>query len=213
MYREQILAKYLAHKAVLDCGGVDHWAAELKLARGQWFHAFVCEHAERCLGVDILEERVRQINESHNYRFVVANVEHLSFVEEYDVVTAGELVEHIYNMGLFLDSAWRALRPEGRLIITTPNSLSVSGMLLAALRRRELTHPEHTCYYSPQTLRYIVEKHGFDIEELEVVPRESRFRVVEGARKILARVNPLVADQIVLVGRKMSKQNKFEGKW
>ena len=162
MYREQLLLKLVEGKAVLDCGGADHGAFEEKLDRGHWFHAFVAAHARACVGIDILEAAVRRINEFGRYRFVVGNVEDMPFVEMYDVVTAGELVEHIYNMGLFLDSAWRALRPGGHLVITTPNALSATGIVYAAALRRELNHPEHTCLYTPQTLAYVVERHGFD---------------------------------------------------
>lgn len=38
-----------------------------------------------------------------------------------DIVVAGEIIEHLYDTGDFLEEIKRVLKPEGKLIITTPN--------------------------------------------------------------------------------------------
>src|SRR5688572_6855019 len=120
MYREDVIIPLITGKDVLDCGGIDHWAMSMKQGRGDWLHALIAQRAKSVIGVDILDEAVETVNSHGKYRFVVGNVEELDFDHEFDVVVAGEIVEHIYNMGNFLDSAWRALRRDGLLIITTP---------------------------------------------------------------------------------------------
>jgi 2-polyprenyl-3-methyl-5-hydroxy-6-metoxy-1,4-benzoquinol methylase len=47
----------------------------------------------------------------------------LPFKEEFDVVVAAEVVEHIVDTEAFLDNCADALRPGGVLILTTPNLL------------------------------------------------------------------------------------------
>ncbi|MDZ4660841.1 MAG: class I SAM-dependent methyltransferase [Pseudomonadota bacterium] len=213
MYRESVVKRIVSGMRVLDCGGVDHWAFEQKSASGEWLHDIICTHATSCLGVDILDDNVRRINDIGKYRFEAKNVESMDFSAEFDVVVAGEIIEHIYNAGLFLDSCWRALKPDGKLLITTPNAYSLSAMLSAIFFRKEMCHPEHTCYYSRQTLRYIVSRHGFEIEELHVLPRRSNFKLIEWMRGLLSSASPLVADTLVLVAKKLPQQNKYTGKW
>jgi len=213
MYREEVICRYVKDKDVLDCGGVDHDALGLKGPRGDWLHAIVARHAKSCIGVDILRERVEEISSRGDYTFLVADAEALPFEGQFDVVVAGELVEHVYNVGLFLDSAWRALREDGVLIATTPNAYALSSTLYASVLGRERCHPEHTCYYSPQTLSYVVTHHGFTVEELLLLPRPARWRVVKWFRWVACKFRPIMHETLVLVARKDRLQEKYGDKW
>lgn len=212
-YREDVILPLVAGRRVLDCGGVDHDAAESKQASDDWLHARIAATAASVIGVDILEERVARINAEGRYTFVAANVEDLPYEGEFDVLVAGDIVEHLYNMGRFLDSAWKALVPGGHLVITTPNATALSGVMYAAMRDRELCHPEHTCYYSQQTLRYIVERHGFETEALHLVSRPAASPLVERLRNLAIRLRPLLAEKVVLVARRLEDQAKYADKW
>ena len=213
MLRNEIIIPLVRGKKVLDCGGVDHWAFQFKQDRGDWLHAEVAAIASSCLGIDILEEHVDKINDMGKYRFEAHNVESLPYTEEYDVVIAGELAEHLYNLGLFLDSAWRSLVPDGLLIITTPNAYALSPWLRAALTGKEQCHPEHTCYLSPQTLSYVVSKHGFAVRAVHLAERPAHNRIIAGLRSLIGRVRPILSEQLVLVAEKVGSQNKYHGKW
>lgn len=213
MYREDLVLPYVAGKEVLDCGGVDHSFIEDKRQRGAWLHAMIAKRAQRCIGVDILADRVDRLNQQGEYEFQVGNVEELTFENEFDVVVAGELIEHVYNAGLFLDSAWRALRDEGILIITTPNYQALSSVLYSTIAGKEVCHDEHTCYYSKQTLSYLVERHGFVVDSCHLVNRPARSHLTGWFRSVVKRMRPGLGEQLVMVGRKESTQNKYDDKW
>jgi len=210
--REDIILRYITGKDVLDLGGVDHYALREKIASDIWLHALIANNAHSCLGVDILEDRVKEAVE-HGFNFEVGNAEHLAYDQAYDVVVAGELVEHVYNAGLFLDSSWRALRPSGHLIITTPNNFALSRMLYAMLRGIEACHPEHTCYYSPQTLAYVVARHGFLVVETHVLARKARHWTTEKLYDTIARWRPILGEVLVLVLEKQADQHLYDNKW
>jgi 2-polyprenyl-3-methyl-5-hydroxy-6-metoxy-1,4-benzoquinol methylase len=140
------------------------------------------------------------------YDLVVANVEALPFRERFDVIVAGELVEHLYNMGKFLDSAWHSLRNDGVLLISTPNSFSLSKALYSLIAGKEVCHLEHTCYYSPQTLRYVVTQHGFCIKEQIGMARQGRFRALSALYRWVARVRPIMSEIIFVVAQKRIAQ-------
>ncbi|MCA9240044.1 MAG: class I SAM-dependent methyltransferase [Planctomycetales bacterium] len=213
MFREEIILPIVRGKNVLDCGGIDHSFIEKKRVDGAWLHDKICREAATCLGVDILKDRVDQVNATGNYHFVEANVEELNFESQFDVVVAGELIEHVYNSGKFLDSVWRSLKPDGRLVITTPNSYALSFWFHAMLSGKENCHEEHTCYYSKQTLTYIVERHGFDIEQFYILRRPARSGLRNLMRSIAHAVRPALGEQLVLVARKKPSQSKYDDKW
>lgn len=48
----------------------------------------------------------------------------------FDIVVAGEIIEHVFDTDLFLQKIYALLKPKGKLILTTPN--------LASLPRRAL---------------------------------------------------------------------------
>jgi len=213
MFREELIIPLVANKRVLDCGGVDHSFTEKRQATGTWLHDTICQHAGTCLGVDILADRVEEINRTGRYKFTVANVEDLRFDEEFDVVVAGELIEHLYNPGRFLDSAWRALKSDGTLVITTPNCFSWSSHLYAVVTGKEVCHEEHTHWHSKHTLTYLVKTHGFDVQAFYFVDRESRYRILDYFRSLVTAIRPNLSLRLMLVARKLPKQNKYDDKW
>lgn len=213
MYREELLLPLVAGKDVLDCGGVDHSYGDQKRNEGTWLHAKIAAVASSCVGVDILASNVGKINKAGEFRFIEANAEELEFDSQFDVVVGGEFIEHVYNAGRFLDSAWRALRPGGLLVLTTPNAYAVSNWVVAAIRGRELCHPEHTCYYSQQTLTYLVRHHGFNIEQCLQIDRPAASWSTDVFRKMVRRVRPILGEVLFLVARKQSAQEKFKDKW
>ena len=212
-YREDVILPLVADKKVLDCGGVDHNFGADKRQEGDWLHDLLVEAASECLGVDILEDRVKEINANSKYSFIACNVEELRFRQEYDVVVAGEIIEHIYNAGLFLDGVWRSLKNDGILVITTPNAYGASYAFQSWFRGREVYHKEHTCYYSRQTLSYIVERHGFQVESIQILQRPAKTPIRKFVRKIQHIIRPNNSEQLVLVAKKMPDQKKYIDKW
>jgi len=75
----------------------------------------------------------------------------------FDVIVAGEIIEHVRNVGLFLDAAASLLRPGGRLIVTTPNALRFYNPVPAVMGF-ELVHPDHLAWFSPHTLAQAIER-------------------------------------------------------
>lgn len=211
--REEIILPIVEGRRVLDCGGVDHWAFAEKQANNTWLHALMAERAAEVLGIDILDENIRKINEGGRYKFMQCNVEAMPFHEEFDVVVGGEIIEHLYNPGNFLMSARKALRPGGKLILTTPNALRLSGVLTAWLRGRELTHPEHTCEYTPSTLTYLVSHHGFRKIQVHKLNRPANSALLEKSRAWLIKLNPLFCETLLVIAEKDAQVNPYGDKW
>ena len=80
----------------------------------------------------------------------------------YDLVVAGEILEHLANPGGCL----KAIRPLGcPLLITAPNAFSSIGTYWIQ-RGYEQVNTDHVSYYSYWTLKTLVERYGFTVQEL-----------------------------------------------
>lgn len=101
-------------------------------------------------------------------RFVLADV--TAEVPEtergrYQLVVAGEVLEHVPDADAFLRGCRQLLRPGGRLCVTVPNACSPK-IGLRSLAGREVTHPDHRTYYGPRTLARTLRGAGFEPESM-----------------------------------------------
>ena len=80
-------------------------------------------------------------------------------LREYDLIVAGEILEHLGNPGNLL-KALRKLFPETMLVITVPNAFSAAG--LEWLKRGyENVNTQHCAWYSWHTLFELVTRCGY----------------------------------------------------
>lgn len=94
----------------------------------------------------------------------------------FDVIVAGELIEHIYHTEIFLEECYRILNKGGKLIISTPN-LAYFGHRLKAVfgvappimhyeSGEEIQNPGHVRYFTIKTLTELLQKFGFEVEKV-----------------------------------------------
>jgi len=83
----------------------------------------------------------------------------------FDVIVAGELLEHLYDPALVVKEAQRILAPHGAFIGSVPNSFHWRARL-AYLRGRSIEDPTHAQRFSRSTLLKLLQ--GF--AEIEVLP-------------------------------------------
>jgi SAM-dependent methyltransferase len=101
-------------------------------------------------------------------RFVLADV--TAGVPEaergrYQLVVAGEVLEHVADADAFLCGCRRLLCSGGRLCVTVPNACSPK-IGLRSLAGREVIHPDHRTYYGPRTLARTLRGAGFEPESM-----------------------------------------------
>ena len=101
-----------------------------------------------------------------------------------DVVWAGEVVEHVADVAPWLSEVRRVLRPRGTLLLTAPHHGPLTLLRLALSRRRFAEHfdprSDHLRFYSPRTLRALLDDLGFDVERLRVRHATILVRAVRG---------------------------------
>ncbi len=81
--------------------------------------------------------------------------------EEFDVITMTDIIEHLPDNHKFMKEINRILKPNGVILIITPNSDSFTRKLL---RKNWYQYKnEHIIYYSRRGLRHLLEKNGFRV--------------------------------------------------
>ncbi len=78
----------------------------------------------------------------------------------FDAVTMWDVLEHVPDPRGFLESARRALRLKGLLVLNVPARDTLIARVLG--RRWPLLLPEHLFYFSRKSLRILLESAGFD---------------------------------------------------
>jgi len=107
----------------------------------------------------------------------------------FDVVVAGELLEHVRSPDRVVAEARRLLRPGGRIVGSVPNAFRLKNRLRFFAGRPPEDDPTHLHMFTPQAVRGLLT--GYD--EIELTFISSR----------LLRVHPrLFANDIVFTGRK-----------
>jgi len=88
--------------------------------------------------------------------------------EAYDVVTAGEIIEHVLDEGAFLDECHRVLKPNGKLLLTTPNLAYLVNRFLvfAGYMPKFVYEPYHYHFHIKQTLCSLIKQHGFTVDHI-----------------------------------------------
>ncbi|MBI4983233.1 class I SAM-dependent methyltransferase [Candidatus Woesearchaeota archaeon] len=81
--------------------------------------------------------------------------------KEYDLVHAGDVIEHVHEPMDFLREIYSLLKKQGILILSTPDW----GKWIT--RKTQVKPEEHLFYFTKKTLKAIVERSGFEILYLQ----------------------------------------------
>lgn len=206
--RNAFLLERARGKKVLHLGCADEHVVNQKLSKGAHLHAQLKSVASELWGVDLSDDGISQLREAGFDNLIRGDVERLDEIAgipngHFDVIIAGEIIEHLLNPGLFLNSCRRVCSPTTDVILTTPNAL-VYSLPIFALLGREAIHPDHTLMWSPTTLRSLVGRCGFAVEEFLVyggtpcVQLSSQESIWKGSARVALRSVDVAVRQTVV---------------
>ncbi|MFC1622625.1 methyltransferase domain-containing protein [Patescibacteria group bacterium] len=88
----------------------------------------------------------------------------------FDIIISSEIIEHIYDTDFFLQEIFRILKPDGKLLITTPNVASFGRRIMLFLGLNPLIETSvdqgnsgHIRYFTFKSLKRLLNKNGFKI--------------------------------------------------
>ncbi len=157
--RRFLLGNVAAGERVLDVGcGEGRFTEDLATAGAS------------VVGLDVAEEPLRRARararaDALDLRLVEPEREWSLPDASFDVVWAGEVIEHVADTGLLLSEARRVLVPGGRLLLSTPNHGRLARLWFASSGRAFERHfdplADHLRFYTTSSLSRLVERFGF----------------------------------------------------
>lgn len=212
--RDDFVLSYCKSKKILHLGAVDSEFLEAKINRGTLFHLKLMSDPQikSVIGIDIDQKGIEILRKYNINNVIHGNLERLNEVsldEKFDIIMAGEIIEHLSNPGMFLQGTKKFFHESTEMIITTPNPFSYIRFHHVMINK-EIVHPDHKCWYSYITLRNLLQTHGFKVtkvllysyRDIKLINRFSPRILLNRSvllRKIFYRVNPFFADGLIFV--------------
>jgi 2-polyprenyl-3-methyl-5-hydroxy-6-metoxy-1,4-benzoquinol methylase len=132
------------------------------------FAAALASAGASVVGIDVAEEPLRRARERHPELELhrVAEAEVWPFAESsFDLVWAGEVIEHVADTDAWLSELRRVLRSGGTLLLSTPENgrleLAAAAISRHAFARRFDPRGDHLRFYGRATLSRLIEEFGF----------------------------------------------------
>lgn len=174
--RVEYLCKLAKGKSVLDIGVVEHTSEAINSP--DWLHKHLYQSAKTCLGVDILEEEVKNL-QSLKFNVIHADVTKSPLKQKFDVIICGEVLEHLDTPGHLLGSAAEMLTPGGRFVLSVPNPWYINVVIKNVLNGTPyIDNADHVSWFDPCTLCELGQRHGLMLDRFTgiAVKNRSNFR-------------------------------------
>ena len=165
IYKRRIdpILKYIKGD-VLDIGCIG-MGKEDEYGGGNFLHKVVAEKTDvkSLTGMEVQKEKIYKLN-ALGFNIIEQSAdEKFDLHRQFDVIIAEEVIEHLYNTGIFLDNVKRHLKEHGLFVITTPNPQSFQFFIHMILFGKPLVNEFHTHWHSKATLGFILKNNGFEI--------------------------------------------------
>lgn len=161
-----ILSRMAQAEQVLHLGCSDAPYTRTKLDSGELLHLHMLKKQPQVIGFDLDPRGTHMLQRAcPDGTFICGNAENLGehFPENsFDLIVAGEIVEHLSNPGHFFAACAKVLRPEGVLLVTIPNTFGIR-RFIHSFFGVENYHPDHTFYFSENTIGTLAARSGLSI--------------------------------------------------
>ncbi len=161
-------------------------------------------------GVELSKEAAQIAKQKHKNIFN-GTLEGSNFQNSFfDIVTLFDIIEHVLDPSTTIKEISRIIKPDGLLVITTPDISSWHAKIMGK-RWGLITPLEHLFYFSPKSIRILLEKYGFKIEEVrknyKVFTLDYLFRMAEffypTLFKLLLLIKPILPEKILMKEREV----------
>jgi 2-polyprenyl-3-methyl-5-hydroxy-6-metoxy-1,4-benzoquinol methylase len=119
----------------------------------------------RSVGVEVCAESARYGIEKFGLDIRIGTLEQAGFPDRsFEAIHFSHLIEHVPDPRALLVEVRRILKPDGHMIVTTPNVTGMHARFAGRSWRSAI--PDHIYLFSKKTLRRMLVETGFDIARL-----------------------------------------------
>ena len=134
---------------------------DIGCATGYLLEAAKKEGAD-CYGVEVSPFGAKESNKKFPGKIFCGTLEGAKYQNNFfDIITMTDLIEHVIDPVSFLKEVFRILKPGGYILIITPNFQSWWSKILG--KRWTNFKEEHLFYFSPESLKFLMNKTNFEI--------------------------------------------------
>lgn len=168
---------------------------------------FLCQHfAEQganAVGIDIVKPAGLE-NSPGKWQYHALDLNAQNWADQlqqklssqlFDVIFAFDIIEHVDAPTWFLQNIYNSLRPGGHVVITTPNINSLERLLKPQTWSGTID-PQHRLLFSRYSLRFLLQRLKFRIEQCEAPLRSLQF---------MKPLQPQIGGQIFCVATKSER--------
>jgi SAM-dependent methyltransferase len=179
------------NQRVLDVGVVDH---NLQNDR-DWLHGAICGVASYCLGVDIIEDDVARLrDEGYNVECMDVTSGQLPD-DTFELIVAGEVIEHVGNPGGLFEAAAKLLTPGGRLVLTTPNPFAL-WRVNQFLTGKPRENVDHVTLIAPWGMAEFADRVGLTLESFRGISGATGFKAKAAEALVQRRLLPMKSESV-----------------
>lgn len=133
-------------------------------------------------GVEVSDFAARYARDEFKLDVFAGTLEEAKFPSaNFDVVTMWDIIEHLNTPQDTIAEICRITKPGGLILIYTPNQDSLVNTLIYLtyklslgkirfLAQKIYVPVRHLCFFSPKSLTYLLQLHGYEVEHMASVP-------------------------------------------
>jgi SAM-dependent methyltransferase len=138
-----------------------------------WFIAHMRDLGWDVLGIEPDAAAARQAREQRGVPVLVGSVEEARLPRgSFDAITLSHVIEHVPDPVETLGQCARLLKPRGKLVVTTPNFLSLGHKAFRGAWLH-LDPPRHLYLFSPRAMHRALELAGLNLETRRTISRRA----------------------------------------
>jgi 2-polyprenyl-3-methyl-5-hydroxy-6-metoxy-1,4-benzoquinol methylase len=178
--RYKFAARYAQGKSVLDIACGEGYSATMIVAAG----------ATSYDGVDINQNLTIYANKKYGSNIICYYTSDISSFDSgrrYDLITCFETIEHVPNYKSALLNLHKLLKPDGLLLISSPNRVITSPNCNSFADKPE--NKFHTQEFTPDELLEMLRRSGFSAQVRDVFGQRQRLHWLASIRRISPRLS------------------------
>ncbi len=168
--RVDYILQHCRDRKVLHIGFTDHPYTHQRIKDKSLLHLQLQQVTGSLVGMDVEEGAIQQYisltKDSFVYPGDITKEYPLPVIEfEPDVILLSEVLEHLSDPYRAIDELHKSFPAGTNVLVTVPNYTCLDS-LAASLNQTESIHPHHHWYFSPYTLRQLLDEKRFTLSQL-----------------------------------------------
>jgi len=170
-YKYRIISGLSKEKELLDIGA----------GSGQFLN-FMKSKGYQVDGIELNEKAREFARENYNLSIYTADkLYEKGALKNFDIISLWHVLEHLYDLNKVVTRIEELLKPNGVLIVAVPNHKSHDARYFKK-HWAAWDVPRHLWHFSPKNMKYLFEKHGFEVSKMKGMPFDPFFNTLLSAK-------------------------------